>query len=197
LNHCHSKRIIHRDIKPQNILVDRANEIVRLADFGLTRHTLMDAETPLTPEVVTLWYRSPELLLSGKYSWSVDMWSLGCVVGEMAGGRPLFRADSEIGVIFEIFKCAASLLPHAHGLSVPHLFRRLLGTPDVDSPLRNMKDFCPAWPKWTMQDLNARYGARIGDKGVDLLTQMLDYDGHARIDTVAALNHPYLYAAPE
>jgi serine/threonine protein kinase len=114
LNHCHSNRIIHRDIKPQNILVDRANEIVRLADFGLTRQTLMDKETPLTPEVVTLWYRSPELLLSRSYSWSVDVWSLGCVVGEMAGGRAMFRGDSEIGVIFEIFKYASSALPHTH-----------------------------------------------------------------------------------
>ena len=102
--YCHSINIVHRDIKPQNILVDEEREQIKIADFGLTRQTLM--ASPLTPEVVTLWYRAPDLLLGKVYDWSIDMWSLGCVIGEMATGRPLFPGDSEIDTLFRIFRCA-------------------------------------------------------------------------------------------
>lgn len=104
--HCHSLHVVHRDIKPSNILVNTELEQIKIADFGLTRHTLMDDPSLLTPEVVTLWYRAPELLLGRTYDWTVDLWSIGCVVGEMALGRPLFPGDSEIDTIFRIFRCA-------------------------------------------------------------------------------------------
>ncbi len=100
---CHSNRIIHRDLKPQNILIDKDGNI-KIADFGLARSFSVPFPE-LTHEVVTLWYRSPEILLGQtKYTPSVDIWSVGCIYAEMLLGRPLFEGDSEIGQIFKIFQ---------------------------------------------------------------------------------------------
>ncbi|KAG1658217.1 hypothetical protein FOA52_009556 [Chlamydomonas sp. UWO 241] len=77
LEYCHSRRVIHRDLKPQNLLIDIHANVLKLADFGLARAVGMPVRT-LSPEVVTLWYRAPELLMpSGIYSAAVDMWSVG------------------------------------------------------------------------------------------------------------------------
>ncbi|VDN58788.1 unnamed protein product [Dracunculus medinensis] len=106
---CHTHRVIHRDLKPQNILVTDSG-IIKLADFGLARSFSIPGRC-YTLEVVTLWYRAPELLLgSDFYSCSVDIWSLSCVFAEMAMGKPLFDGDCEISQLFKIF--------------------RILGTPD-------------------------------------------------------------------
>ena len=103
LRYCHSRRILHRDLKPQNLLVDREGNL-KLADFGLARAFGVPLRT-YTHEVVTLWYRAPEILLGGRqYSTGVDMWSVGCIFAEMCTRRPLFPGDSEIDEIFKIFK---------------------------------------------------------------------------------------------
>jgi len=88
----HSHSIFHRDIKPQNILVTN-NGILKLTDFGLARE--YHEHKVFTTVVVTMWYRAPEILLSSPYCTSADMWSVGCILGEMALGRPLFTAKSE------------------------------------------------------------------------------------------------------
>ncbi|CAF3220601.1 unnamed protein product [Rotaria socialis] len=88
----HSHSIFHRDIKPQNILVTNTG-ILKLADFGLARE--YHEHKVFTTVVVTMWYRAPEILLSSPYCTSADMWSVGCILGEMALGRPLFAAKSE------------------------------------------------------------------------------------------------------
>ena len=103
LKYCHSRRILHRDLKPQNLLVDREGNL-KLADFGLARAFGVPLRT-YTHEVVTLWYRAPEILLGGRqYSTGVDMWSVGCIFAEMCTRRPLFPGDSEIDEIFKVFK---------------------------------------------------------------------------------------------
>lgn len=80
--YCHAHRILHRDLKPQNLLIDVQGNI-KLADFGLARTFGIPVRT-YTHEVVTLWYRSPEILLGCKYySCSVDIWSIGCIFAEM------------------------------------------------------------------------------------------------------------------
>lgn len=82
ISFCHLNRVLHRDLKPQNLLVDGAGRI-KLADFGLARSFNIPMRV-YTHEVVTLWYRAPEILLGTKlYATGVDLWSLGCIFAEM------------------------------------------------------------------------------------------------------------------
>lgn len=100
---CHQRRILHRDLKPQNLLVQGDN-VVKVADFGLGRAFGIPVRA-YTHEVVTLWYRAPEVLLGApRYSCPVDIWSVGCIFAEMATKKPLFQGDSEIDQLFRIFR---------------------------------------------------------------------------------------------
>ena len=88
---------MHRDLKPSNLLIDEAAQKVKIADFGLARSFGLPLKT-YTHEVVTLWYRAPEVLLGSKvYSTAVDIWSVGCILFELAHQKPLFYGESEIG----------------------------------------------------------------------------------------------------
>ncbi|XP_054860949.1 cyclin-dependent kinase 4 isoform X2 [Amphiprion ocellaris] len=100
LDFLHTNLVLHRDLKPENILVSNRGE-VKIADFGLARiHTFNMA---LTPGVVTLWYRAPEVLLNSVYMSSVDMWSVGCIFAELFLLRPLFQGCTEVQQLQKIF----------------------------------------------------------------------------------------------
>eukprot|EP00892_Ulva_mutabilis_P004986 jgi/Ulvmu1/285/UM001_0289.1 len=174
LDYIHRRRIIHRDLKPQNILINVGQTVVKLADFGLARVFGIPVRT-YTHEVVTLWYRPPEILLGVKvYSTPVDMWSVGCIMAELiSGGEPLFPGENEISQLFKIFQ--------------------ILGTPDEETwpGVSELPDYLPTFPKWQRQDLNHVIKGRLDPQGLDLLQQMLRYTPGDRITPVAALQHKY------
>ena len=100
---CHKRRVVHRDLKPQNLLIDSQGRI-KIADFGLGRAFAIPVRV-YTHEVVTLWYRAPEVLLgTAKYSCPLDIWSIACIFAEMVTKQPLFHGDSETDQLFKIFK---------------------------------------------------------------------------------------------
>ncbi|XP_075478208.1 cell division control protein 2 homolog A-like [Primulina tabacum] len=170
--YCHSHRVLHRDLKPQNLLIDRSTNTLKLADFGLARAFGIPVKT-LTHEVVTLWYRAPEVLLGSRfYSTPVDIWSVGCIFAEMANQKPLFPGDSEIDELFQIF--------------------RVLGTPNehVWPGVTSLPDFKCTFPKWPAKDL-ATVVTNLDAFGIDLLNKMLRYDPSKRITAKLALEHEY------
>jgi len=168
---CHSHRIVHRDLKPQNLLIDNKGTL-KIADFGLARAFGLPLP-PLTHEVLTLWYRAPEILLGGQfYSIPVDIWSCGCIFAEMVTGRPLLPGDSEIDQLFKTF--------------------RLLGTPNEDTwpGVTSYPDFKTTFPQWKPTPLSEAVPG-LEPLGIDLLSKMLIYEPNRRISAAEALKHPY------
>eukprot|EP01112_Ceratiomyxa_fruticulosa_P023498 TRINITY_DN8_c0_g1_i1.p1 TRINITY_DN8_c0_g1~~TRINITY_DN8_c0_g1_i1.p1 ORF type:complete len:300 (-),score=58.10 TRINITY_DN8_c0_g1_i1:217-1116(-) len=168
---CHSHRILHRDLKPQNLLIDRQGAL-KLADFGLARAFGIPIRT-YTHEVVTLWYRAPEILLGCRsYSTPVDIWSVGCIFAELVTKKPLFPGDSEIDELFRIF--------------------RTLGTPNEETwpGVSTFPDYKPTFPQWQPQPLSKAV-PNLCAQGLDLLNQMLSYEPSKRISAKAALEHPW------
>ena len=101
---CHRHNIIHRDIKPENLLIDEIAQCLKLCDFGFAR-SLPNSKTPnskLTDYVATRWYRSPELLIQANYGKEVDIWAIGCMMGELSDGEPLFPGESDIDQLYHI-----------------------------------------------------------------------------------------------
>lgn len=98
LNYIHGEGVVHRDVSPANILI--AKGVAKLSDFGQAR-LLVDGQGKstvqgqMTPDVCTLWYRAPEILLNKDYTFAVDLWSFGCLIAETVMGKPLFDADTE------------------------------------------------------------------------------------------------------
>jgi len=177
---CHANRIIHRDLKPQNLLIDNRMRL-KLADFGLARAFTLPVPK-YTHEVVTVWYRPPEILLGATlYSVPVDLWSIGCVLGEMATGQPLFAGDSEIDTIFKIFQ--------------------KLGTPDeaMWPGVSELPDYKPSFPRWPARGwhLIRNTAAQVGTDGIDLLEKLMCYDPRRRLSARQAIQHKYFKDAEQ
>ena len=169
---CHARRVLHRDLKPQNLLIDRRNNYVKLADFGLARAFGIPVRA-YTHEVVTLWYRAPEILLGARhYGTPVDIWSIGCIFAEMVMQKPLFPGDSEIDELHKIFY--------------------LLGTPTEETwpGVSQLPDYTDTFPRWRPKRLQEHIPG-LDEQGADLLRKMLTYAPSARITAKEALQHPY------
>ena len=146
---CHSHGVMHRDLKPQNILISDT-ETLKICDFGLAR-AFVPPMRAVTHEVVTLWYRAPEVLLGEKvYSLGVDTWSAGAVIAEMVTKRALLNGDSEIDEIFKIFE--------------------LFGTPTEETwpGVTSIRDWNAHWPIFSKKSLS-RVVLNFCDSGIDLL----------------------------
>ncbi|XP_018568189.1 cyclin-dependent kinase 1 [Anoplophora glabripennis] len=168
---CHQRRVLHRDLKPQNLLITR-DGVIKVADFGLGRAFGVPVRV-YTHEVVTLWYRAPEVLLgSARYSCPIDIWSLGCIFAEMATKRPLFQGDSEIDQLFRIF--------------------RVLKTPNEEiwPGVSSLPDYKATFPNWTNYNLAGQI-KHLNEDGVDLLKHMLIYNPAKRISAKRIASHPY------
>lgn len=172
LAYCHAHRVMHRDLKPQNILIDTAGNL-KLGDFGLARAFNVPIRK-YTHEVVTLWYRAPEILLGADYySTPVDIWAAACIIAEMSNLSALFMGDSEIDQLFRIF--------------------RVLGTPhDGTWPgVSRFRDFALTFPQWPPFPSLSRFLPHLGADGVALVEALLRYEPTQRLTAREALDHEF------
>ncbi|KAH7856038.1 hypothetical protein Vadar_031932 [Vaccinium darrowii] len=163
--HCHSHGVLHRDLKPQNLLVDKDKGILKIADLGLGRAFTVPLKS-YTHEIGTRRYSAPEVLLGSRhYSTGVDMWSVGCIFAEMAMRQALFPGDSDFQQLLLIF--------------------RMMGTP-TEKQLPGVSSL------QVKQTTNLACAVpALEPDGVDLLSKMLKYDPAERISAKAALDHPF------
>ncbi|ORY33435.1 kinase-like domain-containing protein [Naematelia encephala] len=196
MKYIHSANVIHRDLKPGNLLVNADCEL-KICDFGLARGFQpvtgegdQNEELKLTEYVATRWYRAPEVMLSNKrYTTAIDVWSIGCILGELLGGKPMFKGKDyvdQLNLILEglgtpddetLEKIASEkTIAYIHSLphSDPKPFPEIL--PDSDPDGRS-------------------YICALADKlALELLTHLLTFDPSARYTVLEALEHPYVAA---
>uniref|UniRef100_A0A3B3UG83 Cyclin-dependent kinase-like 5 n=1 Tax=Poecilia latipinna TaxID=48699 RepID=A0A3B3UG83_9TELE len=169
---CHKHDIVHRDIKPENLLIS-SEDVLKLCDFGFARNLSEGTDANYTEYVATRWYRSPELLLGAPYGKAVDMWSVGCILGELSDGQPLFPGESEIDQLFTIQKVLGPLPPEQMKLFYNNPRFHGLRFPAVNHP----------------QTLERRYLGIIGGGLLDLLKNLLLLNPTERFLTEQCLNH--------
>ncbi|EAY01359.1 CMGC family protein kinase [Trichomonas vaginalis G3] len=164
----HSHHYLHRDIKPENLLINRTG-MLKIADFSLARSFGIPL-TQMTPNVTTLWYRPPEIVLGSTfYDIGIDSWSAGCVIAEMIKKSPLFVGDSDLDQAFGIFK--------------------ILGTPEEYWP-ENAVISADVFPEMEKKDLGGVLNIQDPDL-IDLITKLLSIDPNKRLTARDALDHPY------
>nr|XP_033806485.1 cyclin-dependent kinase-like 5 isoform X3 [Geotrypetes seraphini] len=169
---CHKNDIVHRDIKPENLLIS-CNDILKLCDFGFARNLSEGNNANYTEYVATRWYRSPELLLGAPYGKAVDMWSVGCILGELSDGQPLFPGESEIDQLFTIQKVLGPLPSEQMKLFYSNPRFHGLRFPAVNHP----------------QSLERRYLGIINTVLLDLMKNLLKLNPSDRYLTEQSLNH--------
>ena len=171
IDFCHTNRVLHRDLKPQNLLINVKGQL-KLADFGLARAFGIPVNT-FSNEVVTLWYRAPDVLLGSRtYNTSIDIWSAGCIMAEMYTGRPLFPGTTNEDQLIRIF--------------------RIMGTPSERSwpGISQFAEYKQNFQMYATQDLR-QILPQIDAAGIDLLRAMLQLRPELRISASEALQHPW------
>ncbi|KAF7834594.1 cyclin-dependent kinase D-3-like [Senna tora] len=184
LAYCHKKWVLHRDMKPNNLLIG-PNGQLKLADFGLARifgspdrrFTHQRSGVPYVEFVFARWYRSPELLFGTKqYGSGVDVWAAACIFAELLLRRPFLQGSSDIDQLGKIFA--------AFGTPTPSQWPDLVYLPDYVE-----YQFVPAPPLRSLFPM-------ASDDALDLLSKMFTYDPKARISVKQALEHRYFSSAP-
>jgi len=171
LAYIHSRNICHRDIKPQNLLVDPDTAIVKLCDFGSAK--VLRHNEPNISYICSRYYRAPELLLSANsYSTAVDIWSAGCVMAEMLLGKPLFIGDTSIKQIVAIINILGVPTPEeVHAMNPQY-------------PLSNF----PTVFHYEWKDI---FRSAVPPEAIDLISQILQYDPRKRPTAMQAMAHPF------
>ncbi|WVR06720.1 hypothetical protein IAU60_003752 [Kwoniella sp. DSM 27419] len=182
LKYIHSANVLHRDLKPGNLLVNADCEL-KICDFGLARGFQPGAQQTdqgqagfMTEYVATRWYRAPEIMLSfANYTSSIDMWSVGCILAELLGGKPIFKGEDYVDQLNKILNFL--------GTPTEDTLRRV-GSPRAQDYIRSL----PIKPRIHFKTLYP--GA--SPQALDLLQKLLTFDPIKRIGCEEALEHPYL-----
>jgi len=173
---CHSNSVIHRDIKPENLLINLKTKTLKLCDFGFARVISKTGNEDLTDYVATRWYRAPELLLgSTNYSFGVDMWAIGCIMGEISDGQPIFPGDSEVDQLYIIQKILGPLTSEQQELFMLNTRFAGLKFPDMSRP----------------ETLQKKYVGKLSKRAFNIMRAMLSMEPRERPTAEQCLQNVY------
>uniref|UniRef100_A0A6B2L5E5 Mitogen-activated protein kinase n=1 Tax=Arcella intermedia TaxID=1963864 RepID=A0A6B2L5E5_9EUKA len=181
IKYMHSGKVIHRDIKPSNLLLN-SECLVKVADFGLARSIEFKMEETsrhpvLTDYVATRWYRAPEILLgSTDYTMGVDMWAIGCILGELLGGKPMFPGNSTMNQLDRIIEVTGR--PTKEDIEA-------INSPFAATMLESLPEVQP-------RPLSSIFPNVDDSSALDLLTRLLHFNPEKRITAQDALEHPFV-----
>eukprot|EP01121_Diplochlamys_sp_Union-15-3_P010084 TRINITY_DN2794_c0_g1_i1.p1 TRINITY_DN2794_c0_g1~~TRINITY_DN2794_c0_g1_i1.p1 ORF type:complete len:374 (-),score=65.07 TRINITY_DN2794_c0_g1_i1:266-1360(-) len=177
IKYMHTGNVLHRDLKPSNILLNSECH-VKVADFGLARSIELTGPAPpvLTDYVATRWYRAPEILLgSNKYTKGVDMWSIGCILGELLGSKPTFPGTSTMNQLDRIIEVVGP--PAREDIdAIGSTFASPMVSSLASGGTKNVRSLFPNAP----------------EDALDLLIKLLKFNPNKRITAEEALQHPYV-----
>ena len=174
IKYLHEHKIIHRDIKPENLLITQ-NKETKLCDFGFAR-LLSGGPEKLTDYVATRWYRAPELLISqGEYGTEVDYWAIGCIMGELVDGNPLFPGENELDQIHCIQKILGNLTEKQQDTFYSNPIFQGKNLLNITKP----------------ETLERRYYGKLNKHAISFMKGLLELDPKKRLNGVTVFQHPY------
>ncbi|XP_030760187.1 mitogen-activated protein kinase 15 [Sitophilus oryzae] len=184
IKYIHSGNVIHRDLKPSNVLLDSLCRC-KIADFGLARSltqgsetTLSDSDPTLTDYVATRWYRAPEILIANRrYTKGIDMWSLGCILAEMSGGKPIFPGTSTVNQVEKIM--AAIPTPSLDDIN------QVCISGVGSSMIKNASSV-------SKTPIQSMLGSSVPHDAIALINRLLVFNPHKRLKADEALEHEYV-----